>query len=972
MQDIIGAQHYQSAKYSRKDPLAAFHAYDIRGLYPDELDVEVAYKITKAFLKISPGKRYVIGHDMRSSSKALADAIIQAIVEEDLIIDSIGEVTSDALYFSVGKYNYDGGVMITASHNSAQFNGIKFVKSQVSPVIMDDLKEAFQAIENTLHYLPLASVEPTTRFDPTAEFVQHIVSFSAGTKFKSIKIVVDAGNGMAGKIVTAVCKAHPEIVLIPMYFEPHPDFPHHEANPAISTNLLALQSRVKLEQADLGVAFDGDADRVFFIDNTGEMIEGYHLQTLLTEYFLNLNRGATVIYDLRNTRAIESVIRVTGGRGVVSKAGHTFIKQKMRQEDAVFGGESTSSHFYYRDNYYADSGVITFEIIMKILCETGANMYQLVKTYRDRFFSSQEKNFYVKSNNKFAELIQRLKNEFPTGSFSDFDGFVIDFPTWRFSLRESNTEPFWRLNVEGETKSLLAEKEAALFNVLEEFGQYTGNVSNLYGLQTLNLSKKEKLEFLFDNLYYTWNRYKGNYLDDLYGTEWSRNQTPLSLLREIDLSVLDSFYEKNLFNIEETIRVKQTYLNNDTWFDKLAANDKLLSRLLINPVLYFSLEFGLVDWLEIYAGGLGILAGDTLKEASDSGLPLIGIGLFYAQGYFDQRFTEDGWQIEDYLTQDTDDYPMETVKDQNNLTLVVDVKLGAKVIKVRAWRIRVGRRSLLLLDTNFTANEDIKDRMITYHLYGGDQDTRIQQEIILAMGGYKIIQALGIKPSILHLNEGHSAFAVLAQAQDIMRSQGISFNEAIVKSRKNILFTNHTLKQAGNDVFPYSLVEKYLGIYAQDMMVDFRNIFSLGVDSIYAEGRFGMTILGLNNAAKINAVSQIHAEAAKKVWPDHLMEPVTNGIHLPTWVSAELHDLFDEYVGERWSEQLNIMDWDKIDNIPPARLWEAHLVSKRALIKELETNVHVNIPETALVLGWFRRFTAYKQHEVLTLDLERL
>jgi starch phosphorylase len=240
------------------------------------------------------------------------------------------------------------------------------------------------------------------------------------------------------------------------------------------------------------------------------------------------------------------------------------------------------------------------------------------------------------------------------------------------------------------------------------------------------------------------------------------------------------------------------------------------------------------------------------------------------------------------------------------------------------------------------------------------------------MGGYKLLRAAGIKPSILHLNEGHSAFAVIAQAQEIMRSSGLGYNEAIEQSRKNILFTNHTLKQAGNDVFPYMLVEKYLATYAKQMGVDFRHIFALGVDPIYAEGKFGMTILGLNNSAKVNAVSEIHAVAAQKVWPDHKMTAVTNGVHLSTWVCQPLHDLLDEYVGERWNEQGAHLDWEKVMTIPDKRLWDAHRSAKRLLIKHIKHNCAVEIPEDSLIFAWFRRLTAYKQPEVLTLDLDRL
>lgn len=975
MNDLIRVKSHkkESDDNSTDESLeSAFRSYDVRGIYPEQLDAELAYKVAKAFLKLAPGERYLIAKDMRKSSSTLEAAIIQAFQEENKQADSLGQTTTDNLYFAVGSKGYDGGVMITASHNAAHFNGLKFVKKEAQPVVVTDLKEAYEEITEQEHYLPLGEVKPSNYLDTKAEFIKHALRFSEGTDVRDLKIVVDAGNGMAGTIVADLLANHPGIDLVPMYFEPHPDFPHHEANPAIPTNMLALTQKVKDTGANLGVAFDGDGDRVFFVDETGEIIKGYYIQALLTKYFLEMHKGETVIYDLRNTMAIEQTISELGGRGVESKAGHVFLKQKMRQEDAIFGGESTSSHFYFRDNYYADSGVITLEIILKLMCGQQQTISQLVAPYRDQFHTSGERNFYIKDKDRFPEIVARLKREFPEGSFSDFDGFVIDFSNWRFSIRPSATEPFVRLNIESKDKSLLEEKQAAIFNIVEEYAQYTGVVSNLYGLRTLNLDKSEKLEFLYSNMQFTWNSSKGNYLDDLYGSEWARNQTPLDVLRQVDPPVLDVFYEQHKYNIEESIRLQETYLNNETWFDGIAKHDKLLATLNSNPIVYFSLEYGFADWLQIYSGGLGVLAGDTIKEASDTGLPLVAVGLFYAEGYFHQRLDESGMQIEDYIHQDTDDYPLELIRDQNGYTIEIPVRIGDHDVYVRGWRLKVGRRSVILLDTDFASNENWEDRMITHHLYGGDEDTRIRQEIVLGIGGYRFVRATGITPSILHLNEGHSAFTVLAATQEFMSSKGINFQEALQLARNKTVFTNHTLKQAGNDIFPYQLVEKYLGPYASEFGVEFREIFSLGVDPVYAEGKFGMTIFGFNNSAEVNAVSKIHAEAAKKVWTDHPMKPVTNGVHMSTWVNEWIHELLDTYVGERWNEQGADIDWGKLRNIPDDYLWNAHQAAKKDLIVQMRENCKVEMPEDSLIFGWFRRVTKYKQPEIVTLDLDRL
>ncbi|MFW5702732.1 MAG: alpha-glucan family phosphorylase [Candidatus Dojkabacteria bacterium] len=976
MQDLIKIKsnfHDQdSSENLAASHSSVFRSYDVRGIYPDQLDLETVYKIAKAFCRITPGENFLLAVDMRSSSFPIAKAIATAIKEEGRNTDFLGESTTDKFYFAVGNNKYDGGAMITASHNSAIFNGVKFVKKGAAPVEIPELKEAFDSLEGELNYLPNEQTELGQHINIDEAHIEHVLKFAGVKPIRKLKIVVDAGNGMAGAPVEKLLEAHPKIELVKMYFEPHADFPHHEANPALEANLVDLQQKVREEGADLGAAFDGDGDRIFFVDHKGEVVPGYYMMELLSEYLLGQNKGEAIVYDTRGTFALESITRLTGARGVVSKAGHTFVKKKMRDEDALFGGETTSSHYYYRDNYYADSGLITLQIVLKILTETEATLDDLIKSYREKFFISGEKNFYLADMDQFQYLQEKLKNEFSNGSFSDFDGLAIEGSDWRFSLRQSATEPFIRLNVEAFSQSRLQEVLASLFNIIQDFAKFTGEISNMYTLKTLHMDKKEKLEFLYSNAQFTWNTSKGNYLDDLYGRHWSRNESPLDVLRQIDQPYLDDFYEKNSINIENSVRIQETYLKKETWFERIAKHDPSLAKLNTNPIAYFSLEFGIADWLQIYSGGLGVLAGDTVKEASDSGLPMIAIGLFYTNGYFYQRFTDDGWQLEDYLTQDFDDYPIETVKDEKGYTITVEVNIAGENVKVRGWRMKIGRRSLILLDTNFEENRDMEHRMITYHLYGGDQDTRIRQEQILAIGGYKLLKTAGIRPSILHLNEGHSAFTVLAQAQDIMSAKGVDFAAAIEESRKNILFTNHTLKQAGNDVFDYELVENYLGPYAKEMNVDFNQIFSLGVDSQYADGKFGMTIMGLNNAEKINAVSILHAKAAKSIWPDHPLIPVTNGVHMPTWVSEPIHHLLDHYVSERWSEQGARVDWDLIDKIPNEQLWEARKQAKRKLLENIKFNCRVDVPEDSLIFGWFRRLTAYKQPEILILDPERL
>ena len=280
--------------------------------------------------------------------------------------------------------------------------------------------------------------------------------------------------------------------------------------------------------------------------------------------------------------------------------------------------------------------------------------------------------------------------------------------------------------------------------------------------------------------------------------------------------------------------------------------------------------------------------------------------------------------------------------------------------------------NLYLLDTNFEDNEEWEDRLITGYLYGGDIENRIRQELVLAYGGMRLMHSLNINPSILHMNEGHSGFIIFEYTLSLMHDEKLDFETALKKAQDKLVFTNHTLKQAGNDIFDFLLFEKYLSSTAKELGVDIAKLFELGDDKTYSSGGFSMTIFGMRNAKVSNAVSKIHSVAAKKIWPQYNLVPVTNGVHMPTWVSTEIHELYDEFLGENWHLGCPFVNYENIKKIPKARLWNAHKIRKQKLIHSLNTELGLNLRDDVLTIAWSRRLAAYKRPDLLITDIERL
>jgi starch phosphorylase len=417
-------------------------------------------------------------------------------------------------------------------------------------------------------------------------------------------------------------------------------------------------------------------------------------------------------------------------------------------------------------------------------------------------------------------------------------------------------------------------------------------------------------------------------------------------------------------------------------------------------VAYFSMEYGLLESLTIYSGGLGILSGDHMKAASDAGLNLTGIGLMYQKGYMTQYLNPDGWQTEKYQTNDFYTWPVTPALDANGNEIRVEVKFPRGIIYIKVWRMKIGRVDLLLLDTNIPENQIAEYRDVTDSLYGGDTVTRIQQELVLGVGGLRALKALGLEPTAFHMNEGHSAFLALERIRLLMQEHHLSFEEALEAARTNNVFTTHTPVPAGIDMFDPGLVYEYLHDYCERYGVPFEKFLALGQGGTDEQGdRFSMAVLALKTSAYRNAVSRLHAEVSQvmftKLWPDlpvheNPITPITNGVHLPTWLNGDLAQLYDQYLAPDWRERYQEHGiWDQIMEIPSDELWEIRRRRKRRLINfvrermsrraqerrasmaEQRRTTELFDPE-AFTIGFSRRFATYKRATLIFRDKERL
>lgn len=438
-----------------------FKAYDIRGVYKQEIDEEVVYKIGKAFVEFLGCKKLILGHDMRISAESLVKTFIKGANEQGSDVVNIGLVSTDTLYFASGKMDLPA-VMFTASHNPPEYNGIKFCKEGASPLNFDNGIKFIKELVEKDEWKTSKVKGNVEEIDIIPEFAEHVHSFIDINKLKTLKIACDAGNGMAGKLIPVIYEKTP-IEIVPLYFELDGNFPNHPADPSKFENLKDLQETVKKDKCDFGIAFDGDADRIFFIDETGKIIDSSLISCLIIENLLKKNEDEKVIYNLVVSKRVNEVIIENGGHPIKERVGHSYIKETMKETDAIFACEH-SAHYYYRDNFRADSGIITSLIISEIVSESGKKLSELVGEFK-KYHKIEETNVKVEDkDSKIAELEEIYKDK---ARISKMDGISVELKNWWFNVRPSNTEPLLRLNLEADTKEMMEEKKEEILKILK-------------------------------------------------------------------------------------------------------------------------------------------------------------------------------------------------------------------------------------------------------------------------------------------------------------------------------------------------------------------------------------------------------------------------------------------------------------------------------------------------------------------------
>ena len=507
----------------------------------------------------------------------------------------------------------------------------------------------------------------------------------------------------------------------------------------------------------------------------------------------------------------------------------------------------------------------------------------------------------------------------------------------------------------------------------------------------------KRLADLAYNYWWSWTTDRVSLFRQINPDEWDRcDHNPVAILKSVSSERLTQLTEDPSYIKQVKALASQfdSYMSSDaTWASGVAPN---ITRQ--HPVAYFCAEFGIHESLPVYSGGLGILAGDHLKSASDLGVPMVGVGLLYRQGYFRQRLNRAGWQEEFYLDNHFENMPLELICDEKGEPLTVELQIRQRQVKLQIWRAQVGRVPLYLMDTDRLDNDPI-DRWLTGHLYGGNQETRIAQEVVLGIGGVRVLKALGIEPSVYHLNEGHAAFCTLEVARNDIAKTGKSFYDIEADVRSRCAFTTHTPVPAGHDVFSSDLMDSFFAHYWPQLGLSREQFLALGARRLGDPWEpFGMTVLALRLCRTANGVSELHGHVSRKMWtilyPERAEDKVpighiTNGVHAPTWTAPLLSDLYAEYLGADWQSHLaDPQMWAKVDEIPDQELWWRHQVLKERLIAYTRAKVKLArqrrgesqeftdaaeelLDPNVLTIGFARRFSPYKRGHLLIRDAER-
>lgn len=527
-------------------------------------------------------------------------------------------------------------------------------------------------------------------------------------------------------------------------------------------------------------------------------------------------------------------------------------------------------------------------------------------------------------------------------------------------------------------------------------------MTNTFSTPTARLKQQlppplRHLADLAQNYWWSWTTERLSLFRDVNPDEWKRcHHNPVAVLQSATYDrlaqlAIDPVYIKRVKSLAE--QFNRYMEETDTWANQVAP--QITPE---RPVAYFCAEFGIHESLPIYSGGLGILAGDHLKSASDLGLPLVGIGLLYRQGYFRQRLNRQGWQEDYYVDNPFEHMPLELLQDDQGNPLTIEIEIRQRLVKAQIWLAQVGRTKLYLMDTDRDDNDPI-DRWLTGHLYGGNQETRIAQEILLGIGGVKVLQALGLEPSVCHLNEGHAAFALLELSRLEIERTGKSFYDIEAQIRDRCVFTTHTPVPAGHDAFSPDLIDSYFAHYWPRLGLSRDQFLALGARRLGDPWEpFGMTVLALRLCRQANGVSKLHGQVSRKMWnilyPDRSVDQVpishiTNGVHARTWTAPLISDLFTQYFGSGWSTHLADPEmWSKLDQIPEQELWWRHQVLKERLIAHTRSSLKKGrqsrgddpgsiaavdqiLDPAALTIGFARRFSPYKRGALLLKDAER-
>jgi starch phosphorylase len=506
------------------------------------------------------------------------------------------------------------------------------------------------------------------------------------------------------------------------------------------------------------------------------------------------------------------------------------------------------------------------------------------------------------------------------------------------------------------------------------------------------------LEELCHNMWFTWNWPAIKLFVSMDADLWQRShRNPKWVLGNIDSEKLKSLSENKEFveAVGKTYEIFKQYKQGSTWYDENKKPENADTR-----IAYFSMEFGIGEGLPMYSGGLGMLSGDHIKSSSDLGLPLVGMGLFYQKGYIQQVINSDGWQVENFPENDWANMPVEKARDASGKAFTIDVSLGSEIIKVSVWRVDAGRIPIYLLDTNLPDNPS-HHRNITEQLYGGDRDTRIKQEIVLGIGGVKALKAMGVEPTVYHINEGHSAFLLLERIRNLMHEKKLSFEQARQIVWVNSVFTTHTPVSAGNEYFDPHLMKKYFEPYAYELGLTWEQFMDLGKETPISK-MFCLTVLALKLSHYLNGVSELHSQVSKKmwrkIWPETTLSEIpitaiTNGIHTPSWITHEHLELYQKYIlkeeSVRHCDPVQSCDWSKVDSIPEEELWQIHKIRKEkmiAIVRQRYRNqlkrygsditvlnsVDKILDPEALTIGFARRFATYKRAALIFKDPDRL